>query len=539
MSFKLVDKVKKSCLPGHLKAVLEAYLSFGNKDGTSIRPTADKVGKRAGRSKRTVERYAPVLVKLGLLVHDLNEHRTYKIYNYPKPGVWAYVYHADLTSLDNPQIIAGFELKKAILCERRRAAAKSKGSRQLALFDTDKAAETHTDNLSETLSANLSETPTAKMSDRPDPIAPTLRSVANQTHTDPSAVSTAVSKKESKQVSPSLAMLATAPPAPPPPSAEKKNPTPHGLETASEEKKNQPQENPHLISEIEEEFWTQEIFTERGELMFAINPKPSVAAIEKGLPICEQILACFNTVQEGYKGIATDMVLRYNRAHRSHKYATKEDKALRIRTPEQFLSALKSEKSALMNDYLTHDFENCELCANAGAMDYRILIRELQADERKREEKKRAEEKHKKEEERLAKLCGNCKERPFGSMTLEGTADRNGWKQAVKVCDACYDSQYELIQRGYNLRTNSIPPRPGYLEAKCQAEAEKALAAKHAEEAKPKGDRAPTICAKCRVRPAVGWSYCAECEPANKVRTAAAAATKSRLEQMLDVEEAE
>src|SRR5580658_3115445 len=109
MSFKLVDKVKKSCLPGHLKAVLEAYLSFGNKDGTNIRPTAAKVAKRAGRSPRTVERYAPVLVKLGLLVHDLNEDGTCKIYNYPKPGVWAYVYHADLTSLDNPQIIAGFE----------------------------------------------------------------------------------------------------------------------------------------------------------------------------------------------------------------------------------------------------------------------------------------------------------------------------------------------------------------------------------------------------------------------------------------------
>ena len=66
MSFKLVDKVKKSCLPGHLKSILEAYISFGNKDGTSIRPTADKVGKRAGRSQRTVERYAPMLVKAAM-----------------------------------------------------------------------------------------------------------------------------------------------------------------------------------------------------------------------------------------------------------------------------------------------------------------------------------------------------------------------------------------------------------------------------------------------------------------------------------------
>jgi len=535
MSFKLVDKVKKSSLPGYLKAVLEAYISFGNKDGTSIRPTAVKVGKRAGRSQRTVERYAPVLVKLGLLVHDRGADGNYLTHNYPKAGVWAYVYHADLSSLDNPQIIASFELQKAIISEKRRAAAKSKGSRQLVLFDTDKVAETHTDNLSETLSANLSETPTAKMSDRPDPITPTLRSVADQTQTDPSAVSTAVSKEESKQVSPSRPAGAAAPYAPRPASPGKT--TPQGLESASEEKKTQPQENPHPISEIEEEFWTQEIFTERGELMFAINPKPSVAAIEKGLPICDRILTHFDDVPEDYRSLAATMVLKYNRAHRDHTYATKEDKRLCIRTAERYLAALESDNATLMNDYLTHNFDNCELCVQAGVMKYRPLIQEMIAEKRQREERKRAEEIRRVEEERLAKLCARCQKVSFGEMQLVGNPDRWNNHHSERVCDACYDAEYESIERGLRgLRVNRIDPRPGYLEAKRKAEAE-ALAKRAAEEqakksAKPEGS--PRLCAACKSRPAVGWSYCAECDPANKIKAAAAPVGRIDLEALLE-----
>jgi len=257
MSFKLVDKVKKSCLPGQLKAVLEAYLSFGNKDGTSIRPTAAKVAKRAGKSQRTVERYAPVLVNLGLLVHDRDEQGNYLVHNYAKPGVWAYVYHADLSSLDNPQVIAGFEFDKAILSEKRRAAAKSRSPRQLALFDSCKMAGTATDNLSETVSANLSETPTDKLSDRPDPKA-TLRS-ADHTKEDPSAVSTAVSKKESKQVSPSLAPLASAPSSSPVASLKQQNQNQLSLEAKTEEQ-NQPQTLQELVD-------SDQFFTEPTELL--------------------------------------------------------------------------------------------------------------------------------------------------------------------------------------------------------------------------------------------------------------------------------
>ena len=110
MSFKLVDKVKKSSLPGMLKSVLEAYLSFGNKDGTSIRPTAAKVAKRAGKSQSTVHHITPKLVKMGLLVHDRDEQGVYLTHTYDKNGTWAYIYHADLSALDNPQLQATWDL---------------------------------------------------------------------------------------------------------------------------------------------------------------------------------------------------------------------------------------------------------------------------------------------------------------------------------------------------------------------------------------------------------------------------------------------
>ena len=53
MSFKLTDKIKKSNMPATLKRVFEGYVSFGNSDGTSIRPTERAVGKRASCSRQT------------------------------------------------------------------------------------------------------------------------------------------------------------------------------------------------------------------------------------------------------------------------------------------------------------------------------------------------------------------------------------------------------------------------------------------------------------------------------------------------------
>jgi hypothetical protein len=88
MSYKIVDQIKKTIMPAPLKKVLEAYASFGNKDGTSIRPTEAKVGIRASASRSTVSRRTQRLVGDGLLVHDRDEHGIFLKHAYGN-GVWA------------------------------------------------------------------------------------------------------------------------------------------------------------------------------------------------------------------------------------------------------------------------------------------------------------------------------------------------------------------------------------------------------------------------------------------------------------------
>lgn len=507
MSRKLATIIKDSKIPGKWKRVAEAYAAFANNDGTNIYPAAKKLGAKAGCSPDTVYRNTPDLLASTILVHAVSHTCRVEAcgkgkYHYTgRQGKYTTAYELRIENLQNAERYLSAKCLKVNAAKCRKVLAANCG--------TD---------------SGIKETPA--------PAAPTLG-------IQDSSALTSGSEKASK-VSPSLAALATAPSAPRPASAEQKNPTPHGLEIASEEKKNQPQEDPHPISEIEEEFWTQEIFTERGELMFAINPKPSVAAIEKGLPICDRILAHFDDVPEDYRGLAVTMVLKYNRAHRGHQYATKEDRKLYIRTAEQFLKALESDNATLMNDCLTHDCDDCELCLKAGALNYRKLIADMINEKRRSDEKRRAAEAARLEAERLSKLCPRCKEREPGEMAMPGFSELNGYgmqEVAKRVCDQCYDEQFEFQQRTQARVKHVLTPRPGYLEAKRKADAEKA-AAKEAEAAKPKGDRSPTMCAACHKRPAVGWSYCAECDPANKVSAAAAAASKSRLEQMLDGEEA-
>jgi hypothetical protein len=211
MSFKLVDKIKKSNLPGPLKKVFEAYVSFGNSDGTSIRPTADKVADRAGCGQRTVQRHTPTIVSLGLLVHDRDEQGNYLTYSYPKEGVWAYIYHADLSPLANPAIVEGFEMKRQATSEaRRRARGKGNRSRQLVLFENDKMTETPYDKLSQTPPVILAETSYDKLADRPYPYTSSLRSSYDQTQTDPSAVSTAVNEKKNEGIKASVAVAPSA-----------------------------------------------------------------------------------------------------------------------------------------------------------------------------------------------------------------------------------------------------------------------------------------------------------------------------------------
>jgi len=213
MSFKLVDKIKKSNLPGPLKKVLEAYVSFGNSDGTSIRPTAAAVAERITGSRTTVARYTPRLVRLGLLVHDRNEDGTFKTYSYNSEGTWAYVYHADLTPLSRPEIVEVFEITRQMISEKRRSAGRKGGrpKRQMELFDESNLIQTIKSNLLQSEQTNLQQTEESKLQHVPDPCIP-LRSIQEtyQTQTDPSAVSTAVNEKKNEGMKASVAVAPSA-----------------------------------------------------------------------------------------------------------------------------------------------------------------------------------------------------------------------------------------------------------------------------------------------------------------------------------------
>jgi hypothetical protein len=185
---------------------------------------------------------------------------------------------------------------------------------------------------------------------------------------------------------------------------------------------------------------------------------------------------------------AAELVLKFNRAHRSGKFATKEDKKLYIRTAVQFLKALESASASLMNDYDSHDFKNCETCRNAGVFEYKAFVRKVREDTlREAEHQKQVARANaelaarRAEEERIAKLCPECRKNDPGKH-LAYRSGGGGW---VKVCDPCYDRKYEYQQSqldmGLRIGAELLKPRPEYLEAKRAEEA--AAIAKRMEEA--------------------------------------------------------
>ena len=456
MSRKLATTIKDSAIPGKYKRVLEAYAAFANNDGTNIRPSQRQLGGKASTSRYTIFRNTPDLIASGILRHATSHTCKVKECNKGAThftgtwGRWTLVYEIHISQLQNAVNYLVKKCDKVNVAKRRKVV--------VAKCDTTQA---------------LPLTPA--------PAAPTLGTIP-----DSSALRAEI---ESEQVSPSLATLAAAPSARPA-SPEKKKATPQGLEFASEEKG-----NPKIKTEIEENFWTEQIFEERGELLFNITPRPSAAAIEKGLPICDRILEHFDDVDEDYRALAATMVLKYNRAHRDHKFATKDDRKLCIRTPEQFLKALESDNATLMNDYLNHEHELCELCVGAGAMRYRTLIQDIIKDNRQKEEQQRKEKIRLAEEARLAKLCARCQKVPFGSMRMEGFNElfTNGIREVAKrVCDQCYDDAFESQQRsGMHVR-HVLTARPGYLEAKRAA----AEAAKLEEQRRKTNEIADSLAAK-------------------------------------------
>lgn len=104
MSFKIVDRIKKAKgVPGKYKRVLEAWASFGNKDGTNIRPSKESVARRAGINRSTVYRNSDKMMALGVLVPELNPDDLtdpvgIRKHYYPN-GHWTTVYRIDLDKL--------------------------------------------------------------------------------------------------------------------------------------------------------------------------------------------------------------------------------------------------------------------------------------------------------------------------------------------------------------------------------------------------------------------------------------------------------
>lgn len=360
MSRTLATQIKDSAIPGKWKRIAEAYAAFANNDGTNIYPTRENLGKKAGCGKDTVYRQTPDLLACGLLSHA--QSHTCRVENCNKgathfTGVWGHytvVYNLHIENLQNAEtyLLAKYREVGAAKCRKVGA-------------------------------ANCDATQALK--ETPAPATPTLG-------TPDSSALTGGSKKESKQVPPSASS------SPSPASPEKQNPSGFdGLKPEPKPQERQAGDGPQTFQEMVDNY-----FDEAAHILMEINPQPTDAIVRDQYPACKRILGFFMTEFDEitkevlrYQRIAASAVLRYNWAHRDHKYATKDDKKLKIRSAQQYLKAMEAGK--LLNDYLLHDFDQCEICEVAGVKHYNVVINNI-IKERKRKEKQE-------EEARAAKLC--------------------------------------------------------------------------------------------------------------------------------------
>jgi hypothetical protein len=354
MSRKLATQIKDSAIPGKWKRIAEAYAAFANNDGTNIYPSKEKLGKKAGCGPDTVYRQTPDLLACGLLSYA--QSHTCRVENCNKgathfTGVWGHytvVYNLHIENLQNAETYLSAKYRKVCAAKCRKVGA--------ANCDATQA---------------LKETPASA--------SPTLG-------TPDSSALTSGSKKESKQVPPSadqtpLALL------------EKKNQTPNGFDGLKPEPKTEERQagdGPQTFQEMIDGY-----FDEAAYILMEINPQPTDAMVRDQYPACKRILGFFMTEFDEitkevvrHQRIAASAVLRYNWAHRDHKYATRDDKKLKIRSAQQYLRAM--ETGNLLNDYLLHDFDQCEICKAAGVKHYDVVINNI-IEKRKRKEKQEAE----------------------------------------------------------------------------------------------------------------------------------------------------
>jgi hypothetical protein len=445
VSYKIVDLIAKSSMPSTLKRVLIAYTTYANRDGTSIRPTEAAVAERASASRSTVSRRTQTLIASGLLVHDLDEKGYWLKHAYGENGVWAYVYHIDISKLSDPALIAQWEKEREDhVAKCRKAGAKNFASRWARGTSGNpsglsKIQQQEQRDLRQTLAEGFATNPPEQnalvgaegFATRTLPGNP--RS-ADQSD-NPSAVSTAVKakarKKERKKVSPSaISASPTSSNLEPEDQQQKQKPSGDGLspdqmmqaDDQGEESSvvegratpmATPDKSPHAADppdehqpQTVEELMDNHFSDPATELLYRITPNVTDAMVLSQYPICVRILSFFY-VRDEFKVFAAMLVLNFNRAHRSGKYASKEDKLMYLRDAPQFLRALESPTAKLMNDYDQHDYENCDKCAAAdgcGGMHYRKLIREML----QRRADRDAEYKRKVEEEAAKKRDANA-----------------------------------------------------------------------------------------------------------------------------------
>jgi hypothetical protein len=313
MSFKLQDRIQGiKGLPGKYKRLLLAMAKHARNDGTNIYTAKQTMADEMGVDRKTVYRNMEVMVVTGLVI----EAQTHTCRNECCPKAdkhfmehgnhWTQAYSIDLVALQNVTPLPEKSRRKK------------------------------------------SHQPRPKMSESGVPKCHANLGIGNPAALGANCESSALtsgSEKESEVGSPSLAPLATAPPA----HVELQEENLVALTAQAEEPKatQHPEPNSEQIGEAE-------------NLLHAISPNITEAQVQEQLPIALAIFAAMPENTDAYD------LLKWNRIHRSHKFATQQDRSLRIRNAAQFLSAVTSGNRYLLDDYDTHDFVGCDICHSRG-----------------------------------------------------------------------------------------------------------------------------------------------------------------------------
>jgi hypothetical protein len=145
------------------------------------------------------------------------------------------------------------------------------------------------------------------------------------------------------------------------------------------------------------EFWSDDfVDMDAKQLLFTFKPNLTDSLVKEQLPMAIEILSWVPGDMD-----ALDLVT-WNHAHRSHKYATKEDKRLFLRSPKQMLAALTHPNANLVNDYDLHPFNDCPICKEQGLVHTKVLRAQIEAAHQEREAKRQAELRALAEAERTA-----------------------------------------------------------------------------------------------------------------------------------------